>query len=205
MSKEGKNDFEKSERHRVRRYLAYGLATMFLTYVAFSVAFQIYPSESHLLQVANMTTQLAGILIGFEAIAVFYFLGAINSQRDRQIQMRSSLSVRLHYKDKNVTKELSESLGLADKGYEIISGFVVDTTVYSIAYFGGAVFLAMLSTVIVNDIPLKIGLAFLIAGITSIVVVMTEVQKMLNLLSRSQSTSALLVAQVLGIAQSKSR
>ena len=85
---------EPARKRKLTRYFLTNVSLFAATSIGFEVAFLLNPSKHNVEQVASMVTQLAGILIGFWAVGVFYFLGVINSQRDRVIQMQASLTAR---------------------------------------------------------------------------------------------------------------
>ena len=57
---------------------------------------------------------------------------------------------------------------------------MVQVTVYSVTYFAVAIFLAMFSVSVVNDIPLDLGLGFVIAGISGMLLAIMQAEKSLG-------------------------
>lgn len=186
---------------RFRRYLIITIALWFATEIVFEVGFLFVPSEAHRTQVSGMVTQLSGILIGFEAIAVFYFLAAIGSQRDQIIQLQSSLSWSLKEEVEALTENMRSVLLSIDRMFETTSSSLVDSTVFSIGFLAGSVFLAMLSVTIANDLPLDNGIGFLIAGISGVILSITEAQKSQELITQLLSTVAIGVARTRGLVE----
>ena len=98
---------ENDEKHGLKRYFSITLVLLVVTMSVFAVAFVLFPSESRLIQIANMVVQLSGILIGFIGIAVFYFLGTISSLRDRVTGLQAAVvtEIEIVEKGRNHSKE----------------------------------------------------------------------------------------------------
>jgi len=153
------------------------------TSVVFSIVFALFHSVSRLLETAKMEAQLSGTLIGFIAIASFYFLGNINSLRERSARTLSALSrgksdAKRRESDEDI-RRISSSL---DDICGSLGGFLLSTSVESIACFGTAVFLSMLAIATAMSLFAAAGLTFMVLAIGIFSIALLDLQRMLNLL-----------------------
>ncbi len=115
--------------------------------------------------------------------------------------MISSLSVRVVRKKENITERLSRSLVSLANTYDTARSTMINDLAYSFVYLGGAAFLEIFSVVISNEIPLAIGVGFLIAGVGSIIMSIIHAEKMLTVLSLAQLANAPVIAEHLWLAK----
>ena len=152
-------------------------------FIVFSVVFVHFHSASRLIETAKMGAQLSGTLIGFIAIAAFYFLGNINSLRERSARTLSAFSrgksdAKRRESDEDI-RRISSSL---DDVCGSLCGFLLRTSVESIVSFGMAVFLSMLAIATAMSLFAAAGLTFMVLGIGIFSIALLDLQRMLNLL-----------------------
>jgi hypothetical protein len=153
------------------------------TSIVFLLAFAFFHSVSRLVETAKMGAQLSGTLIGFIAIADFYFLGSMNSLRERATRTLSAVSegksdTKGRESDEDILRISSSLDGICGR----LGGFLLTTSVESIACFGMAVFVSMLAVATAIGVLAAVGLCFMILGIGIFSIALLDLQRMLNLL-----------------------
>jgi uncharacterized protein YneF (UPF0154 family) len=170
----------------------------------FFLTFSNYPSEAGLASIAAMTTQVSGILLGFWAVGIFYFLATINSRRDQLIETEARLTVRMEQRGFDFAQSFSNTLGAISHEYAQASDYMIRATMLIMGCFAGAVFLMMFSVITSLNVPLVIGLGFLVGGIIGMVLAIRDTQRFLDALATFQTEHVTpLIAQIMAIAEER--
>src|SRR5208283_3555457 len=124
-----------------------------LTYAYIVSAFPV--SESSLIIIANLETQLSGTLIGFMAIGLFYYLGVVHRIRDRFSRIQDTIFrtdvARLRGKSKKKAMTDWEMISLSfSQQLASLNTILVYSAISLVLFFGVTIFAAITAIILLS-------------------------------------------------------